>query len=143
MKRGPPEISESCDLRLVVPQMKVVFWIQSGPLPCLSCASCPFPWKALRQNNGQLAFGRMSHKRRSTLELTPTFEVFTFDMVRHTRTQLEEMAFRAQKVLAEGKSELSHNRRGSLHWTERAAAPTNPSNSSRPWRALNPFRLVT
>jgi hypothetical protein len=58
----------------------------------------------LRQN--KLAFGRRSHKRRSILELTPTFRVFTFDMVRHTRTQPEEMAFRAQKLVAEGQERI-------------------------------------
>jgi hypothetical protein len=46
----------------------------------------------------------MSHKRRSILELTPTFGAFISDMVGHTR--IEEMVSRARTRVAEGQKRI-------------------------------------
>jgi hypothetical protein len=62
--------------------------------------------RATRQiNNGSAAFrrGRISDARFGT---HTHIWVYTFDMVAHTRTQLEEMVFRAQTLVAEGQERI-------------------------------------
>jgi hypothetical protein len=44
------------------------------------------------------------------LELTPTFGFYAFDMVCHTRTQLEEMVLQAQTFVAEGQRRIAAQR---------------------------------